>query len=98
VPPTSLCRQGNGLVGINGKGRIQERRKRYEERSREVLGDTDPHQSKSRRKRWQGKKQIFEEDTQHGELEKYNKRGWHEGSVDPDTGEIIKGPVRGRFH
>jgi hypothetical protein len=54
--------------------------------------------SKSQRKRWRGnKKQIFEEDTQHGELEKYNKHGWHEGSVDPDTGEIIKGPVRGRL-
>ena len=54
--------------------------------------------SKSQRKRWREiKKQIFEEDTQHGELEKYNKGGWHEGSVDPDTGEIIKGPVRGRF-
>ena len=53
--------------------------------------------SKSQRKRWRGnKKQIFEEDTQHGELEKYNKRGWHEGSVNPETGEIIKGPVRGR--
>jgi hypothetical protein len=34
--------------------------------------------------------------TQHGELEKYNRRGRHEGSVDPDTGEIIKGPVKGR--
>jgi hypothetical protein len=53
--------------------------------------------SKSRRKRWRGKKnQIFEEDTQHGELEKYNRRGKHEGSVDPDSGEIVKGPVKGR--
>ena len=53
--------------------------------------------SKSRRKRWQGnKRQLFEEDTRHGDLEKYNQHGRHEGSVDPDTGEIIKAPVRGR--
>jgi hypothetical protein len=53
--------------------------------------------SKTQRRRWTGAKgQIYEEDTQHGELEKYNKRGRHEGSVDPSTGDIIKGPVKGR--
>jgi hypothetical protein len=53
--------------------------------------------SKSRRRRWRGaNEQIYEEDTQHGELEKYNRRGRHEGSVDPDSGEIINGPVKGR--
>ncbi len=53
--------------------------------------------SKSKRRRWRTpKRQIYEEDTQHGELEKYNRRGKHEGSVDPDTGDITKGPVKGR--
>jgi hypothetical protein len=53
--------------------------------------------SKTQRQRWTGAKgQTYEEDTQRGELEKYNNRGRHEGSVDPDTGEIIKGPVKGR--
>jgi hypothetical protein len=52
---------------------------------------------KSQRRRWLGaNQQIFEEDTQHGELEKYNRRGKHEGSVDPESGEIIKDPVKGR--
>lgn len=51
---------------------------------------------KSQRRRWTRGDQIFEEDTQHGELEKYNQRGKHEGSIDPDTGEVIKGPVKGR--
>jgi hypothetical protein len=52
---------------------------------------------KSQRRRWSGTKgQIYEEDTQHGELEKYNSRGKHKGSVDPGTGEIIKAPVKGR--
>jgi hypothetical protein len=52
--------------------------------------------SKGHRKRWQGNDQIYEEDTQHGELEKYNQRGKHLGSVDPDTGEIVKAAVKGR--
>jgi hypothetical protein len=53
--------------------------------------------SKGKRKRWLGPNgQVYEEDTQHGELEKYNRRGKHEASVDPDSGEIIKGPVKGR--
>ncbi len=51
--------------------------------------------TKSQRRRWLGEnRQIYEEDTQHGELEKYNRRGKHEGSVDPETGEITKGPVK----
>ncbi len=53
--------------------------------------------TKGGRRRWRGgKKQVYEEDTQHGELEKYNRRGKHEGVVDPETGEIIKDPVKGR--
>jgi filamentous hemagglutinin len=56
-----------------------------------------PLKRKSQRRRWTGpREQIYEEDTQHGELEKYNKRGKHEGSVDPATGEVIKPPVKGR--
>lgn len=56
-----------------------------------------PTKAKTQRKRWHGGKgQIYEEDTQHGELEKYNRRGKHKGSVDPETGEITKGPVKGR--
>jgi hypothetical protein len=52
---------------------------------------------KSQRRRWAGVKgQIYEEDTQHGELEKYNLRGKHKGTVDPFTGEIVKAPVKGR--
>jgi hypothetical protein len=52
--------------------------------------------SKGTRRRWLADRQIYEEDTQHGELEKYNGRGRHEGSVDPDTGGVIKGPVKWR--
>jgi RHS repeat-associated protein len=39
---------------------------------------------------------ILEWDSQHGDVEVYNKRGRHQGSADPNTGEMIKDPVPGR--
>ena len=43
------------------------------------------------RKRWKDKKgNIFEWDSQHGTLEKYNKRGKHQGEFNPETGEQTK--------
>lgn len=53
---------------------------------------------KSKRWRWQlpggG---ILEWDKQHGEVEKYDKTGRiHQGAYDPQTGEQIKGPEKGR--
>ena len=35
-------------------------------------------------------------DSLHGELEVFNKQGFHRGVADPLTGKIIKPPVRGR--
>ena len=57
------------------------------------------------RKRWEEgtgrKKKILEWDSQHGRVEKYNRRGEHLGEFDPDTAEPIKGkgkdPSRGRI-
>lgn len=44
------------------------------------------------RPRWKDPKgKIYEWDSQHGEIEKYNKRGKHEGVLDADTGESIPG-------
>ena len=43
------------------------------------------------RKRWVGKDgSIYEWDSQHGTVEKYNKRGKHLGEYDPVTGEETK--------
>ncbi|EPJ84035.1 S-type Pyocin [Pseudomonas sp. CFII64] len=43
------------------------------------------------RKRWKSKEGlIFEWDSQHGAVEKYNKRGKHLGEFDPETGEQTK--------
>ena len=49
------------------------------------------------RKRWKDNDgNIYEWDSQHGKLEKYDKHGKHLGSVDPNTGEQIKPPKKGR--
>ncbi|WP_267594209.1 colicin E3/pyocin S6 family cytotoxin [Carbonactinospora thermoautotrophica] len=51
---------------------------------------------------WRGKyktdgKQIYYWDYTHNDLEVYSlKTGKHLGSAHPDTGEMIKGPVKGR--
>lgn len=44
-----------------------------------------------KRKRWKDDKgNIYEWDSQHGTVEKYNKNGKHMGEFDPDTGEMLK--------
>lgn len=43
------------------------------------------------RKRWKDKDgNVYEWDSQHGRLEKYDKRGRHQGEFDPDTGKQTK--------
>jgi hypothetical protein len=39
---------------------------------------------------------IYEHDPLHGDLEKYDRRGRHRGSVDPVTGVVTKPAERGR--
>jgi hypothetical protein len=38
----------------------------------------------------------LEWDYQHGKVEKYNKKGKHQGEYDPNTGEQTKPPEPGR--
>ena len=42
------------------------------------------------RKRWEDKNYIYEWDSLHGRVEKYDKRGNHLGEFDPITGEQTK--------
>ncbi len=42
------------------------------------------------RKRWEDEKFIYEWDSLHGRVEKYDKRGNHLGEFDPNTGEQTK--------
>jgi len=46
-------------------------------------------------KRWKYKKRYYEWDRLHGEIEIYDKRGWHLGVADCN-GNIIKNAVKGR--
>jgi hypothetical protein len=39
---------------------------------------------------------YYQWDHTHGDIEMYDHRGRHMGSVSPDTGRIIKGAVKGR--
>ncbi|MDX8045706.1 SAR2788 family putative toxin [Gracilibacillus sp. S3-1-1] len=42
------------------------------------------------------KKRYYEWDNTHNDIEVYDNKGKHLGSMDPLTGEMYKGPVRGR--
>ncbi|MGZ5200924.1 MAG: colicin E3/pyocin S6 family cytotoxin [Telluria sp.] len=48
-------------------------------------------------KRWRSKDgtRLYTWDWTHGEIEVFNKRGRHLGSLDAITGELIKDPVPG---
>jgi RHS repeat-associated protein len=49
------------------------------------------------RARWKNPNgDVLEWDSQHGDVEVYDKRGRHRGSADPKTGNMIKEPVPGR--
>ena len=54
--------------------------------------------SMNHRRRWTSVdgRRIYEWDSQHGELEVYNKRGKHLGAIDPENGAMIKQAVEGR--
>jgi hypothetical protein len=49
-----------------------------------------------RRWRSDGGKRLYTWDSLHGEIEVFNGRGKHLGSMDPITGEMVKPAVAGR--
>ena len=61
-------------------------------------GELKPYRSKTKTNGLKGKKSRFYEwDHTHNDIEVYNGRGIHLGSMDPTTGEMIKEAVRGRY-
>ncbi|GIQ71120.1 hypothetical protein XYCOK13_39440 [Xylanibacillus composti] len=57
----------------------------------------DNVKGKDRRTTGHGRsKQFYEWDHTHNDIEVYNSKGKHLGSMDPITGQIYKGPVKGR--
>jgi hypothetical protein len=49
-------------------------------------------------KRWRSpnRRRLYTWDSQHGEIEVFNRRGKHLGAADPTTGEFIKPARRDR--
>ncbi|MGZ4012547.1 MAG: RHS repeat-associated core domain-containing protein, partial [Flavisolibacter sp.] len=59
--------------------------------------DLDSYKGKTKSNGERGKKRrYYEWDHTHGDVEEYDSRGKHQGSVDPQTGEQTKPPVPGR--
>jgi hypothetical protein len=57
----------------------------------------EPYRGKTRTNGLKGrKKQYYEWDNTHGDIEVYNSRGEHLGSMDPTTGNMTKPAVPGR--
>ena len=48
--------------------------------------------------RWRSldRKRLYEWDSSHGEIEVFDRRGYHLGALHAVTGELIKGPRKGR--
>ncbi|WP_174514510.1 colicin E3/pyocin S6 family cytotoxin [Streptacidiphilus jiangxiensis] len=64
--------------------------------ARKATAKTPVQGGGGKRARWEDGKNIYEWDSQHGEVEKYDKNGRHLGAYDPNTGAQLKGPVSGR--
>ncbi|MBQ7680994.1 MAG: hypothetical protein IJT31_02125 [Oscillibacter sp.] len=45
---------------------------------------------------WRDKSRYYQWDELHGEIEVYNKRGFHLGALDAVSGKLIKEAERGR--
>ncbi|MBI4775404.1 MAG: hypothetical protein HY788_14745 [Deltaproteobacteria bacterium] len=63
-----------------------------------ILDECDYLGAFSGERRWRSLdcKRLYTWDSLHGEIEVFNARGKHLGSVDPVTGALLKDAVRGR--
>ncbi|RJF83285.1 hypothetical protein D3877_00890 [Azospirillum cavernae] len=63
-----------------------------------ILDDFDFHKVIDGRKVWKNREgtRYFSWDSLHGEVEMFDRRGYHLGSLDPNTGNPLKDAVRGR--
>lgn len=65
--------------------------------AKQVTGKTPVQGGGGVRKRWKDNEgNIFEWDSQHGAVEKYNRNGKHLGEFDPNSGAQTKGPNKTR--
>jgi len=85
IPPYLLPKEDNDKSFID----------KYTPAPKDLKGFPDSKRVPNKgRARWKNKDgRILEWDSQHGDVEVYNKQGKHQGSADPNTGEMIKPPV-----
>ena len=61
-----------------------------------VWQDLDTYKGKTKTKGKGKSKEYYEWDHKHGDIEVYDSKGGHKGSMDPNTGKLYKPPVKGR--
>ena len=96
----SSCVSGGGHSLAPGKPTVPSRRGTYQPPPQDIKGipslesvrrKTPVQGGGGLRKRWKDKDgNIYEWDSKHGTLEKYNRKGKHLGEFDPDTGKPTK--------
>lgn len=64
-----------------------------------MLDDQEYFGVRGGRKVWRSRdgQRYYTWDGLHGEVEVFNRRGWHLGALDPETGEPVKPAVKGRW-
>lgn len=61
-----------------------------------ILDDFEYIKMCAGRKLYREGKRYYTWDSLHGEVEVFDSRGYHLGSIDPLNGIYLKGPVKGR--
>jgi hypothetical protein len=63
-----------------------------------IFDDFEPLGALDGERRWRSDhgKRLYTWDSLHGEVEMFNGRGRHLGALDPISGALIKGAVKGR--
>jgi Cytotoxic len=63
-----------------------------------ILDELEPIRARDGQRRWRSDRgrRLYTWDSLHGEVEVFNARGKHLGSMDPITGEMVKPAVPGR--
>ena len=79
------------------KNATNQQRKKNPSKSESIIWKNLNNDKNNRKSSGKGKKkQYYEWDNTHNDIEVYDYKGEHKGSMDPTTGEIYKEPVKGR--
>ncbi|MDM5297120.1 SAR2788 family putative toxin [Bacillus pumilus] len=92
-----IARQGvQAAIKHFGKNTLKEIAKKIPKSESPVWKSFKNHKGKTKTKGSGKNKKYYEWDNTHNDIEVYDHKGKHLGSMDPLTGEMYKGPVKGR--